>query len=105
MTDRKQIKINNNKAMLKSIFDFIDECSNRLAMKEQEEEIAVPQKETEAESFSRYIREKFLGRSWAEITYDAEEEENAAALKQCDMARKAMSETPDYELEEGEIFE
>jgi len=115
MTDRKQptINSNNNKQMLKTIFDFIDDCSNRLALKEQErkkeeEEPVVSTCETEADAFSRYIRERILGRSWAELAYEEEEAEEAAAeaaKKQLDLERKAMYETQEYDLEEGEIFE
>jgi len=112
MTYRKQptINSNNNKQMLKTIFDFIDDCSNRLALKEQErkkeeEEPVVSTCETEADAFSCYLRERILGRSWAELAYEEEEAEEVEATKQHDLKRKAMYETQEYELEEGEIFE
>lgn len=54
------------------------------------------------------FRDLFKGKSWAEVEYELEEQEEEARqkeLKKMDAARQQESKNADYELEEGEIFE
>ena len=115
--------------MLSEIFDFIDEFGRNLSLKEKKN--VEPEKPKEpvrnVDEFGRDLDmrktkaeieiekateslARFKGMSWAEMEWlieDEEEEEARQALKEQDMARKALwqSKQADYELEEGEVFE
>jgi hypothetical protein len=75
----------------------------------EEEKIVDTQVEALIPAFERLSLDdrfaKFKYMSWAEICYEEEEEEENVLAKQ-DAERKVLSQkSPDYELEEGEIFE
>jgi len=64
--------------------------------------------EFEYERSVKELRQSFLGKSWAEIEWDAEakeEEEANKKLKELDLKRKKLWIWEAYELEEGEVFE
>lgn len=48
---------------------------------------------------------RFKGMSWAEITYLAEEEEEAEKLSKLQEERRKLQSAPNYVLEEGEVLE
>ena len=60
--------------------------------------------EQEQEDWSKIIAKMFQGKTWAEVEWEIEEEEEKAKTAQ-DAARKALWMNQKYELEEGEIFE
>ena len=116
--------------MLSEIFEFIDEFARNLSLKEKKQEVVKPKEPvaTNVDEFGRdldmrktkveveYAKpeesplSRFKGMSWNEIEWlveEEEEEEARQALREQDMARKALWQTKqaDYELEEGEIFE
>jgi hypothetical protein len=60
------------------------------------------------EIFAREITELFKGKSWAEVQWeleDQEEEEEQNYLRSLDQSRKQQFMFGNYEHEEGEIFE
>jgi hypothetical protein len=81
---------------------------------QQQEEIESPAEANarEAEEFTQIIRNKYIGRSWAELEDEAEEEEEREKeeeknkqLKAIDTAREEQWMQGQYDLEEGEVFE
>jgi hypothetical protein len=113
--------------MLSEIFGFIDEFARNLCLNDKKDEPEKPKEPVRnVDEFGRdltfrktktdidYERateslSRFKGMSWAEMEWliEDEEEEARQALREQDMARKAVwqSKQTDYELEEGEVFE
>ena len=64
--------------------------------------------EIEYERSAKVFRQQFLGKSWLEIEWTAEEEEEQKVnktLKELDLKRKKLWNCQAYDLEDGEVFE